>query len=95
MDDVATYWASGSCVSVPVGGICKDSIIWEVRGVRGISRMGWGSRVVAIVATLVEALVCFLCKKGEKKGICFRLRGVFSSMMGQGELSGSESSLRI
>jgi hypothetical protein len=80
---------------VPVGGIGKDSGIWEVGGVRGISRMGWGFRAVAVVAALVEALVHFLCKKGGKKGICFRLRGGFSSMMGQGELSGSESSLRI
>ena len=78
-----------------MGGIGKDSGIWEVRGVRGISWMGWGSRAVEIVASLVEALVHFLCKKGRKKGICFRLRGGFSSMMGQGELSGSESSLRI
>ena len=57
--------------------------------------MGWGFRVVEVVATLVEALVHFLCKKGGKKGIFFRLRGGFSSMMGQGELYGSESSLRI
>ena len=57
--------------------------------------MGWGSREVAIRAGLVEALVCFLCKKGGKKGIFFHLCGGFSSMMGQGELFGSESSLRI
>jgi hypothetical protein len=79
---------------VPVGGIGKDPRIWEVGGVRGISRMGWGSRVVAM-AGLVEALVCFFCNKGRKKGICFRLRGGLSSMMGQREISGSESSLRI
>jgi hypothetical protein len=95
-DDVATPWASGSCVSVPVGGIGKDPGIWEVGGVRGISRMGWGCRVVAIMGGLVEAIVLFFRKKGRKKGfICFRLRGGFSSMMGQAELSGSESSLRI
>jgi hypothetical protein len=57
--------------------------------------MGWGFRAVVVVAALVEALVRFLCKKGRKKGICFHLCGGFSSMMGQGELSGSESSLRI
>jgi hypothetical protein len=57
--------------------------------------MGWGSRVVAIIAGLVEGLVHFLCKKGGKKGICFHFREGLSSMMGQGELSGSESSLRI
>jgi hypothetical protein len=57
--------------------------------------MGCGFRAVAVVASLVEALVHFLCKKGGKKGICFRLCGGFSSMMGQGELSGLESSLRI
>jgi len=87
MDDVATPWASGSCVSVPVGGIGKDSGIWDVRGVRGISRMGWESRAVEVVASLVDALVRFLCKKGGKKGIFFCLRGGFSSMMGQGKLS--------
>jgi hypothetical protein len=94
-DDVATPWAYGSCVSVPMGGIGKDPGIWEVGGVRGISRMGWGSRVVEIMGGLVEALVHFFHKKGGKKGICFRLCGGLSSMMGQGELSGSESSLRI
>jgi hypothetical protein len=76
---------------VPVGGIGKDSSIWEVGGVQGIIHMGWGFRAVAIVASLVR----FLYKKGRKKGICFRLCGGFSSMMGQGELSGLESSLRI
>ena len=65
-----------------VGGIGKDSDIWGARGVRGISRMGWGSRAVAVVASLVEVLVRFLCKKGRKKGICFHLHGGFSSMMG-------------
>jgi hypothetical protein len=80
---------------VPVGGIGKDSGIWDVGGVRGISRMGWGFRAVAVLVALVEVLVRFLCKKGGKKGICFRLHGGFYSMMGQGELSGSESSLRI
>jgi hypothetical protein len=80
---------------VPVGRIGKDSGIWEVGGVRGISRMGWGFRVVAVVVAIVEALVHFLCKKGGKKGICFHLCATFSSIMGQGELSGSESSLRI
>jgi len=80
---------------VPVGGIGKDSGIWDVGGVRGISRMGWGFRAVAVVAALVEVLVHFLCKKGRNKGFFFCLHGVFSSMMGQGELSGSESSLRI
>jgi hypothetical protein len=67
---------------VLVGGIGKDYVIWEVRGVQSISRMGWGSRVVAVVAALLEALIRFLCKKGGKKGICFRFRGGFSSMMG-------------
>ena len=80
---------------MPVGGIGKDSKIWEVGGVRGFSQMGWGFRVVAVVAALVEVLVRFLCKKEGKGGICFRLHGGFSSVMGQGELSGSESSLRI
>jgi hypothetical protein len=80
---------------VPVGGIGKDFGIWEVGGARGFNWMGWGFRAVAVVAALLEALFHFLCKKGGTKGICFRLRGRFSSMMGQGELSGSESSLRI
>jgi hypothetical protein len=44
--------------------------------------MGWGFRAVAVVVALVEALVHFLCKKGENKGIFFRLHGGFSSMMG-------------
>jgi hypothetical protein len=57
--------------------------------------MGLGSRAVGIVATLVEAFVHFLCKKDGNKGICFYLCEGFSSMMGQGEFSGSESSLRI
>ena len=95
-DDVATPWASSSCVSVPVGGIGKDPGIWEVGGVRGISRIGGGSRVVIIMGGLVEALVHFFRKKGGKKGfICFCLHGGLSSMMGQAELSGRESSLRI
>ena len=89
------HWASVSCVSVPVDGIGKDSRIWEVEGVQGFNRMGQGFRAVVVVVVLVEALVRFICKKGRKKGICFRLHGGFSSMMGQGELSGSESSLRI
>jgi hypothetical protein len=80
---------------VPVGGIGKNSGIWEVGGIRGFSRMGWGFGAMAVVAALVEVLVHFLCKKGGKRGIFFRLRGGFSSVMGQGELSGSESSLRI
>ena len=80
---------------MPVGGIGKDSGIWEVGGIRGISRIGGGSRVVVIMGGLVEALVHFFCKKAGKKGICFRFREILSSMMGQGELSSSESSLRI
>jgi hypothetical protein len=94
--DDATPWASGSYVSVPMGGIGKDLGIWEVGGVWGISRMGWGGRVVVIMGGLVEALVRFFRKKGGKKGfIYFRLRGGLSSMIGQAKLSGSESSLRI
>jgi hypothetical protein len=50
-------------------GIGKDSIIWEVEGVRGFNRMGWGFRAVAVVVVLVEALVHFLCKKSGKKGM--------------------------
>jgi hypothetical protein len=52
---------------MPVGGIGKDSRIWEVEGVRGYNRMGWRFRAVAIVVALVEALVHFLCKKDGKK----------------------------
>jgi hypothetical protein len=52
-----------------VGGIGKDSRIWEVGGARGFNWMGWGFRVVTVVAALIEALVFFLCKKGRKKGI--------------------------
>jgi hypothetical protein len=81
-DDVATPWASGSCVSVPVGGIGKDPGIWEVGGVRCISQIGWGSRVVAMMGGLVEALVLFFCKKAGKEGICFHFREGLSSMMG-------------
>ena len=77
-DDVATPWASSSCVSVPMGGIGKDPEIWEVGGVRGISRIGGESRVVVIKGGLVEALVLFFRKKGGKKGICFRFREVLS-----------------
>jgi hypothetical protein len=65
-----------------MGGIRKDPGVWEVGGVRGINRMGWGSRVVAIMGGLVEALVLFFRKKGEKRGICFHFREGLSSMMG-------------
>ena len=92
---MAAPWASGSCVLVPVGGIGKDPGIWEVGGVRGISRIGGGSRVVVIKGGLVEGLVLFFRKKGRKRGVCFRFREGLSSMMAQEELSGSESSLRI
>jgi hypothetical protein len=78
-----------------VGGIGKNSRIWEVASVRGFIQMGWGFGAMAVVAALVEFLVHFLCKKGGKRGIFFRLRGGFSSVMGQGELPGPESSLRI
>jgi hypothetical protein len=71
-DHVAILWASGSCVSVPVGGIGKDPGIWEVGGVRGISRMGWGSRVVAIMVGLVEALVhFFFVRRAERREFVF------------------------
>jgi hypothetical protein len=81
---------------VPLGGIGKNSGIWESEGVRAFSKMGWGFRAVAIVAALVEVLVHFLCKKEGKGGIFFLcLCEGFSSVMGQGELSGSESSLRM
>jgi hypothetical protein len=79
-----------------MGAIGKNSGIWEGRGVRAFSKMGWGLSAVAVVATLVEVLVHFLCKKEGKGGIFFSLLRVgFSSVMGQGELSGSKSSLRI
>jgi hypothetical protein len=61
--------------------------------------MGWGFREVAVVAALVESLVRFFGKNEGKVGIFFFLLCVgFSSVMGQGGLSGlstSESSLRI
>jgi hypothetical protein len=94
-DGVTSSWASSSCVSMPVVGIGKDPRIGEVGGVRGIRRIGGGSRVVVIKGGLVEALVHFFYKKGGKRGVCFRFREGLSSMMGQEELSGSESSLRI
>jgi hypothetical protein len=84
---------------VLVGWTGKNSGVWEGRGVWVFSKMGWGFRAVAVVATLVEALVHFLGKKEGKVGICFFLLHVgFSSVMGQGGLSGLstlESSLRI
>jgi hypothetical protein len=76
-------------------GIGKDPRIGEVGGVWGINGIGGGSRVVIIKGGLVEALVHFFRKKGEKRGVCFRFREGISLMMGQEELSGSESSLRI
>jgi hypothetical protein len=82
-----------------MGGIGKNSGIWEGEGVRAYSKMGWGFRAVAVVAALVEVLIHFLCKKEGKGGICFFILCVgFSLVMGQGGLSGlsgSESSLRI
>ena len=95
IDDVAASWAAGSCVSVPVAGIGKDPGMGEVGGVRGISRIGGGSRVVVIKGGLVEALVHFFHKKDGKRGVCFCFREGLSSRMGQEELSSSESSLRI
>jgi hypothetical protein len=80
---------------VPVGGIGKNSETWEVGGIQGFRQMGWGFGAMAVVAALVEVLALFLCKKGGKRRICFRLRGGFSLVMGQGELFGSESLLRI
>ena len=94
-DDVTVSGASGSCVSVPVVGIGKDPGIGEVGGVRGIIRIGGGYKVVVIKGGLVEALVHFFHKKDGKRGIFFHFCEGLSSMMGQGELSGSESSLRI
>jgi hypothetical protein len=94
-DDVTASWASGSCVSVPVVGIGEDPGIGEVGGVRGISRIGGEYKVVVIKGGLVEALVLFFRKKGGKRGAFFHFRESLSSMMGQEELSGSESSLRI
>ena len=44
--------------------------------------MGWGFRVMAVVATFVESLVCFLGKKEGKVVVCFFLLRVgFSSVM--------------
>jgi hypothetical protein len=77
-DDVTVSRAFGSCVSVPVVGIGKDLGIGEVKGVRGISRIGGESRVAFIKDGLIEALVQFLCKKGGKRAICFRFRGGIS-----------------
>ena len=50
---------------------------------------------MVIIGGLVEALVRFFSKKDGKRGVCFHFREGLSSMMGQEELSGSESSLRI
>jgi hypothetical protein len=94
-DDVTVSGASGSCVSVPVVGIGKDPGIGEVKGVRGISRIGGDSRVVVTKGGLVELLVRFFRKKGGKMGVCFHFREGRSSMMGQEGLSDLESSLRI
>jgi hypothetical protein len=49
-----------------MGGIGKNYRIWEGGGVRAFSQMGWGFRVVAVLAALVEVLVRFLCKKEGK-----------------------------
>jgi hypothetical protein len=49
-----------------MGGIGKNSRIWESGGVRAFRKMGWGFRAVAVVAALVEVLVHFLCKKEGK-----------------------------
>jgi hypothetical protein len=47
--------------------------------------MGWGFRAAAVVAALVEALICFFGKKEGKVGICFFLLHVsFSSVMRHG-----------
>ena len=65
-----------------MGGIGKNSRIWEGGGVWVFSKMGWGFRVVAIVAALVESLIHFFGKKEGKVGICFFILHVgFSSVM--------------
>jgi len=82
-----------------MGGTGKNSGIWEGGGVWAFRKMGWGFRVVEIVASFVEALVHFLGKKeGKVVVFFFHLRVGFSSVMEQGGLSGLstlESSLRI
>ena len=70
--------ASGSCVAVPMVGIGKDPRVGEVNGLRGLSRIGGGSRVVVIHGGLIESLVLFLCKKGGKGEICCRFHGGLS-----------------
>ena len=79
---------------MPVVGIGKDPGIGEVGNVRGISRIGGESRVVATKGGLVEILVHFFRKKGGKGGVFFHFREGHSSMVGQEGLSSLESSLR-
>jgi hypothetical protein len=59
-------------------GIGKDPGIGEVKGLRGMSRIVGGSRVVVIQGGLIEALVLFFHKKGGKGVICFRFHGGLS-----------------
>jgi hypothetical protein len=74
-EGVTVSGASGSCVAAPVVGRGKDPGVWEVEDVRRISRIGGVSRVVGIKGGLIEALVRFLRKKGEKGAVCFRFCG--------------------
>jgi hypothetical protein len=75
--------------------IGRGSGVGDINGLRGFSRIDGGSRVVVIQGGLIEVFVRFLRKGVGKDASCGRFRGGFSSMIGQGIFSGSESSIRI
>jgi hypothetical protein len=94
-DGVTVSGASDFCVATPMVRIGRGSGVGGINGLLGFSRIGGGFRVVVIQGGLIEDFVCFFHGKGGKGAICGRFRGGFSSMIGQGIFSGSESSIMI
>jgi hypothetical protein len=94
-DGVTVSGASDFCVAAPMVRIGKGSGVGKINSLRGFSRIGGGFRVVVSQGGLNEGFVRFLRGKGGKDAICGRFRGGFSSMIGQGVFSGSESSIII
>jgi hypothetical protein len=73
-DGVTVSGVSGSYVAAPMVGIGKDLGVVEVKGLRGMIRIGGGSRLVVIQGGLIEDLVRFLSKKGGKREVSFHFQ---------------------